>query len=53
MELLLSKLLEKSTEGSPDEVITKRDIQTVVEESKHAASDDQKTNTNNQGNTDK
>jgi len=53
MELLLSKLLERSTEGSPDEAITKRDIQAVVEESKSPESDNQETNTNNQGNTDK
>jgi len=48
MELLLSKLLEKSTGGSPDEAITKRDIQAVVEESKNPESDDQEANTNNQ-----
>ena len=53
MEFLLSKLLQKSTEGSLDEAITKRDIQAVVEESGNTESDDQEANTNNQETTDK
>lgn len=48
MELLLSKLLEKGTEGSLDEAITKRDIQAVVEQSKNTESDDRRTNSENQ-----
>jgi len=51
MELLLSKLLEKGTEGPLDEAITKRDIQAVVDESRNPESEE--ANTNNQETTDK
>ena len=39
MEVILSKLLGKGTEGSPDEAITKSDIRAVVEELKNSESE--------------
>ena len=48
MEVILSKLLGKGTEGSPDEAITKSDIRAVVEELKNSESDNQEADTSNQ-----
>ena len=48
MEVILSKLLGKGTEGSPDEAITKSDIRAVVKELKNSESDNQEADTSNQ-----
>jgi len=44
MEELLSKFLGNSTENSPVEAITKRDVQVVVEGTKNTGSDNRETN---------
>ena len=47
-EVLLSKHLEKGTEGSPTGAITKRDIRAIAEGSKNTESNDQETKSSNQ-----
>ena len=47
MEVILSKLLGKGTEGFPDEAITKSDIRAVVKELKNSESDNQEADTSN------
>ena len=51
MEVILSKLMGKSTEGSADEAITRGDIRAMVEELKNPEPDKQEVETGDQGDT--